>query len=413
VKKIKASILQLTLGIAFVIAALCGSILLLAYFNRLVFTDQNRSDILLTNCNSAVEYFLAKRLDLSFNKTYYIDLFEEGTDSVEITRKPWGLFELACVSASRGQKRVTKNALTTALTTQKGEASLYIPDRNAPLYLVGDTRIEGTVYVSEKKFTTGYIDGLGYKGSKLFEGEALKSDPEMPTLDTTLLYQLKQFLLPVGGSHYSLQPIELLRGGKYSFSPCSYFFSEQSIELNDSIQGGLVVQSAMKIRVTAGSFLEDVILIAPLIDIDREFVGVIQCFATKQITVGSDSKLYYPSSLALMGGESDSTILIRRNALVQGLILIPGGKNIQDKGRLRLEPGARFQGTAYVNGATDNQGTTMGNLITFTMQVSKDDVVHSNHVMNGLISGTMESVPRAGSFSWLANEKAVVAKWVH
>jgi hypothetical protein len=247
----------------------------------------------------------------------------------------------------------------------------------------------------------------------LFEGQAKKSLPSMPALDTNLVSKVKQILTAEGKRSYSLNQMESLKSGYYPFAPsASLFESRQAIELRDSIMGGVVILSLIKIRVTSSAKLEDVILIAPFIDIDKGFEGTLQCFATRQITVGSDSKLHYPSSLTLIGGENDSSIVVQRNAIVKGMILIPGYLGVQDKGILKIEKGAIFQGSAYVNGAAQVDGTSSGNLIAYSMQVARNSVVYSDHVMDASIVGSVFSGVLPGSLSWTSGKEMLIAKWI-
>jgi hypothetical protein len=413
--RVQAGVLQLTLGISVVIAVLCASIILLAYYTKITFLQQDISLKLRNNAISGINYVMAQRTSLPFNQFKSWDLFGEETDSVTILRKPWGIFEVAVAIARQGQHTAVKSAMITALPDAAGQAALYIPDNNAPVYLVGKTSITGTVYASSRKFSTGFIDGKGYERDKLIDGEVKKSESLIPKVDTVLLYEIKLMMQTQTGA-YNLKFSDRLPVGKrisFETPETEYYFSNQSIDLEDSLAGNIIIQSAIKIRVTASARLSDVILLAPDIDIDKGFEGNLQCFATRSITVGAESKMKYPTTLALIGGEQDSTIVIRRDAEVQGVVIIPGhDQTIGSRGVFKIEEKGVFHGMAYINGAADIQGSLWGHMTTRTTQVRIESTVYGNHILNGEINAEKRSEHMPASLLWANSKALIIAKWL-
>src|SRR5690606_37418307 len=71
------------------------------------------------------------------------------------------------------------------------------------------------------------------------------------------------------------------------FDPVQVIYSLDNISLSEvSLTGHILVQSKTKITVDASAMLKDVILIAPIIAIKDESKGILQAFATKEITIG-------------------------------------------------------------------------------------------------------------------------------
>ncbi|TEB40500.1 hypothetical protein D0809_30295, partial [Flavobacterium circumlabens] len=79
------------------------------------------------------------------------------------------------------------------------------------------------------------------------------------------------------------------------------------------------------------SQLKDVILIAPVIEIEDETIGTFQAIASKRITVGKTCKLSYPSALVLFQDNKnnpdevstnpmDNKIFIDTKSVVKGSI---------------------------------------------------------------------------------------------
>jgi len=410
-----AGILQLTLAISLIISILCAAIIGLAYYTRLAFLDKQIALQLDHLTESGIQYTLALRQSVSLNEIRTIDLFNEGTDSVTVSRKPWGIFELLTSEARQGQHHATKAALLAATPDTVGKAALYMPDNNAPVYLAGDTHIEGTVYASARKFSTGYVDGKGYNRPRFVDGEVRKSEPLMPLLDTTLLHAIRSFFKgsPEGYAIDQLPDLPSNRAFPFTGRATPYYFSNQSIDLTDSLAGNLIIQSAIKIRVTAEARLRDIILIAPNIDIDKGFTGNIQCFAEHTLTVGPESHLKYPTALVLLGGERDSTIVIQHDARVQGVIVIPGhDRTLASRGVFKIGKKALFHGSAYINGASDIQGSLWGQLVTRTTQVRIGETVYGNHLLDATISAVKRSPYMPASPLWNHTKTPVIAQWI-
>lgn len=413
--RVKAGVLQLTVGISLIISMLCASMIVLAYYTKLSFLQQSIGFRLRGNAVSGIQYIMAHRQSLPFNEVTSRDLFGNETDSVDMIRKPWGFFEIAVATAHQGRHTTVKSAMLASPVDSLGASALYLPDNNAPVYLVGKTSITGTVHASARKFSTGYIDGKGYEGKVLVHGTVKKSQASLPEIDTTLLQALRPLMQGQQGAYRFLfsDRLPVNRDRSFNNAETLYYSSDQSIDLSDSISGNVIIRSAMKIRVTAEATLSDVILIAPDIDVDKEFTGNLQCIATRSITIGAGSRLKYPSALALLGGEADSTIVICKEASVEGLIIIPGiDRSLGSKGVFRIEEKASFHGMAYINGATDVQGSLWGHLTTRSTQAKVNTTVHGNHILNGEINAVKRSPYMPASLLWGHTRELVIARWI-
>lgn len=387
---------------------------MLAYYTKLHFLDHEIGLKLRTNALSGINYLMVLDRNVSpFNEAQQIDLFGDGTDSVTLTRKPWGIFELAVSNATQGKRKFSRAAMLAYKMNEQGESALYIPDNNAPVYLAGNTLLKGTVYASSRKFSSGYVDGKEYKRDRFVYGDIKKSETAIPDLDTVLLREIKDVLELRKNSYALVSADRLPANVSFSESGTQYYRTNQSIDLEDSIRGNLIIQSAIKIRVTAHARLSDIILIAPDIDIDKGFEGNIQCFAERSITVGAESFLRYPSALVLIGGEKDSTIVIGRDATVQGYVVIQGyDKTIGSRGTFKVEDKGVLQGMAYINGSSDIQGALRGHLTTRSTQAKLQSAVYGNHIFNGEINALKRSAFLPASGLWGNSKEMVVAKWL-
>jgi hypothetical protein len=388
--------------------------ILLVYYSRLVYLTQSIDERLRNNAMSGIQYGMSERERLSFGTMRTVDLFGDETDTTEVVRRPWGIFELISVTARHYGHSNTRSALITALADEYGKASVYAPENNAPIYLVGTAAIFGEAYLPERKLSTGYINGKEYKGGKLIRGPIHVSKPEILKLDTLLLDAIES-LEKREESNYRLKLLdELLPNDVRSFQPqeANYFYDNGRVSISYSLVGNLIIHSGEKISIQSEAKLSDIILIAPEIDIEKGFEGSIQCFATRSITVGADCKLKYPSALVLLNG-TDSLIVIRKNALVEGYVVIPGtDQSLAGRSTFRLEKGATLHGMAYVNAAADIQGDLWGHMMAKIFMASSGTGRYSNHILDGNLNSEKRSPYFPGTLLWAHTKELTVAKWL-
>jgi hypothetical protein len=413
--KVKAGVLQLALGIGVIISVICSSMILLVFYGNLFLLEQTIETTVLENSLSGIQFGIAARSSLTFNEKIKTDLFADGTDSIEVCRKPWGIFELVTSKAWRGKHEATRSALITAQPDTLGRSVIYTPDNNTPIYLAGSASIVGTAYLSERKLSPGFVNGKSYSGETLIQGDVLKSQSSLLTLDTGLINQVKNLLMGNSGSYRrnSLSLLPVRQDLSFNDELVNYYATNQSIDLSDSLRGNLIIHSAIKVRVTAEAVLSDIILIAPDIDIDNGFKGSLQCFATRSITVGKDCRLNYPSALVLLGGGADSVIVIKSDAVVVGQAIVEGyGQNLGGKGKLKIEKGGLLHGMAYVNARAEILGSLWGHITakSFIVQLGSSD--YANHILDAEINYTKRSPYLPGSLLWANSKQISIAKWM-
>jgi hypothetical protein len=409
-----SGVLQLTLGISLVIAMLSASVILVVYYSKLSFLQQALGSTLRSHADSGIQYVMAAGEALPYQETRTLDLFGDGVDSAQVSRRPWGVFELATAYAWRGRNHQFKAALIAPMPGDIGSAALYVPNNHAPLYLVGKAAIHGTVYASDRKFTSGYIDGRDFEGERFVYGEVKTSQSTLPPLDSTLLLALRPVFYGQQGG-YRLAAQERFPRGAFDFQQpgTAFYSSNQSIDMEDTLAGQVIIHSAMRIRITARAVLSDVIVMAPEIDIEKGFRGAVQCFATRSISVGEECVLQYPSALVLMGQEQDSLIAIGSKARVNGVVVIRGiDQTVSSRATFALGRDAVFQGMAYVNAAADIQGTLRGHIMAHTFQAKLKSAVYGGHMLDGVIDADHKPPGLPATDLWGGKKEKTIAKWL-
>ncbi|MBL7840273.1 MAG: hypothetical protein JNJ75_09055 [Cyclobacteriaceae bacterium] len=411
----RAGVLQLTLGIAVIIAVLCSAIILLAYYSRIGILNSQIRNSLRDNAESGIQYLMGSRETFPLNQEITIDLFNEEIDSVTIRRLPWGLFEVYSATATRGSKHYTKTAIITAAFSDDIRTTLCLPENHATVYLAGTASVSGIISMSERQFSAGNAGGRTFEGKKMPAGNFRISDNRMPELDTAFVFQVRQWLTEdtENGQLFRLAALPESSIFQFSGNRINFFSQSAPLELRDSLQGNLIIKSSTSIKVFKEAYLSDVVVIAPVIEIERGFHGRAQFFASKLIQIGEETELHYPSVLALIGQSTDSLIQIGKNSHVEGIVLIPGyNRNIESEGLFKLENGSVFQGVAYVNASSDIQGSFWGHLTTKRVQARVGDAVYYNHILDADLSFEKKSPDMPASLLWGNGPANVVARWV-
>lgn len=414
--RVRGGVLQLTLGISLIIAVLCGAIILLVYYARLQQLQYTTRETMMDNCQSGIAYLLANRNSFSFFSPSVIDLYGHEQDSVVLERRPWGVMELVTARASRGTRHQwMRTALVSGTADGQRGVAIHVPDNMAAIALAGHARIVGDAWLPEKGLTTGYIAGQHFLGKKLLEGERHKSGAQMPGFNSDLMDRI----LPVMArdqDSYQIQftPYDQLpkRGAFGQTTYCGW--SEGTLNLMDTLRGNLMVYSSRKVMVEASAYLEDVIIMAPDIEVSEGFTGSVQLLATRQIVVRKKAQLLYPSALVLLKSNQDSLIVVESEASVAGQVTIAGGPQGEDSGAsFQLRPDARLHGFAYINGAADIQGTIWGHLTARRLQVMQgSSTPYINAILDGVIDGTRLSPHMPGSLLWGRNHQLKIVKWL-
>ncbi len=322
-------------------------------------------------------------------------------------------------------KKVVKIAFTGSVIDQK-TPNLYLADKNSPLVVVGNTRIEGNSYLPEQGIKAGNISGNYYHGTRLFYGRTIKSKKRIPELHPEWIEYLESMC---AGAHLTEKNIiPLSKEIKNSFhNSTNIIYNTEKIVLGDEIiSGNIIVQSASKIIINSTSQLTDVILIAPIIEVQNDVKGTIQLIATKKIKIGKRCHLSYPSSIILFDNNSSQSSLhtnttqnqipdfnINSNTIIEGAVVyLKKTKEIQNriKTNIKVENNVQIIGEFYCQGNTDFQGTVKGALYVNQFIANQSGSIYLNHLYNGKVLKNPVSDYAGLSFE---NSKKNVAKWMY
>ncbi len=383
--RLNAQALFYALVVSVIIALICGLFISVAYFFRLQQIDQFDNARLLRNVNSGVALVCSSKEELIEHKK--LDLYGNEEDWIEINKSKWGLFSLGHVLAINkttvSNDTLSKSFLIGGRDGAYSNIALYLTDRKKPLVLVGKTFIKGNAYLPEAGIKSGFIGGVGYKGTKLVRGKQFKSTPEFPFDVQKNIKALIELL------NFEEQNTSLESQMKQSFEAETLVVSDQELYLdNVTLKGNILLKAKSEIYVSANSVLEDVILYAPKITIEDGFQGSIQAYATGELNVGFDCKLAYPSILGLFIVENspeETAFNISEKTDIQGAVLVHQLKYRKKTTVLNIEKHVKISGQVIANAKVELKGSIYGSIVASRFLLNSSSSIYSNYLMDATI----------------------------
>lgn len=404
--KIKASALQMVLVVSVIIVILLFAFISLIYFQkRVALKHSNYTESVYAN-HQVFDYL--KAADIPFGKTDSIALFLDKS-TASIIKKQWGVFELLIVETKKNKEAFKQVALLGGNNPTR--KSLYLKNNNQQLILVGNTHIKGNVALPNLGVNSGNIGGVSYNKEKFIYGDRVQSEREIPAIINKK--NISSFL-----SSYSKDSVVFFDVKEELFLRSSFTEKTQVHQRNGAIDivnstliGNFIIESDTLIRVSATSVLQDVILIAPRVEISNGFKGSVQVFATKNIIIEKNSQLEYPSSLVLFNNENNGGINLSKGSTVKGVIsYFSNSVKSNYNAQILLGTKSVVSGEVYCQGNLELKGEVIGSVYTNSFIVHQSGGTYINHIFNGSIDS--EKLPNQYAGLSFSNSSKSVAKWL-
>ncbi len=417
-KKLRAGALYYAVFISFIIALILGSLLLYLYFHNKYLNAEILQNRLIDNVDSGISIALASPQDIPYNSAQTIDLFEEGSSTVTLTRKHWGALDIIRVSSQIKKFEKEKIALLGEYIFNTENQSLYLSDQKKYLSISGNTRIVGDSKLPRLGIKQAYIEGEGYTGEKLVYGRTGVSKKQLPSLNKRIITENQKYFSEFDNFSDSIVfseqilSTDTIRNSFYQKTLVIYF--QKAIEIDyQKLSGNVIVISDEMIHIGSNTDLKDVILYAPSIVIKSGFTGNGQFFAQQNIEVGSDCRLTYPSFIGLLGSESEGKkeLHIGRGTEVNGGVLVLGRSD--ENTRLTLNNDSRIFGQVYCKGSMVHKGNITGSLYCRKFVLQTKSTLYENHLLNATIDFTSLSESYAGFDLLHGSDEKRVIKWLN
>lgn len=419
-KKLKAGALQYVLAISIIIALVLFAFISLVYLQQKLQTKNSFFKEAVLNVQFGFNSIASTTL--SYNEVKELQVSDNVQEKTSLLKKHWGVFDLATVSSTVKNEHFSKTAIL-GNHNLKREA-LYLQETYARLILVGNSKIVGNVSLPKQGISTGNIAGTSFNGDKLFYGNRKTSTKTLPEIANNSY--LKN-LLRLNFLNDNTSFFELNDGLKkqQSFTEATLVNTNNGhlYLSNISLKGNIILHSSTKIIVRASAVLEDVILIAPEVEIKSNVKGNFQVFSSKKILVEKNCQLAYPSALVLLNKQQQSSntnnkdkilIQIDSNSSVKGIVLFKQESlknNINFTPQIRIAKGSTVTGDVYCNKNLELLGSVFGSVYTSKFITLQFGSTYTNHIYNGVINSAKLQKQYCGlSFK---NPKLKVAKWVY
>ncbi|MDQ0638324.1 cytoskeletal protein CcmA (bactofilin family) [Pedobacter sp. W3I1] len=316
---LKAGALYFSIFVAFLIAVICASLIMLATHYRGSYLKEMRMARLSRNMESGIAYVLAENENTS-GSIEGLDLFGDQTDSVLIAKKKWGIFTLATVK-SFVLSDTLKRSFMIGLETTNDALAVYLSDEDRPLSVSGDTRITGDVEVPKAGMRKSYVESRPYSGDQLVYGKIQDSKRMLGGLEKKWITEIEEKL------DFDPSALSTLNASDEQvsfFATAKEFDVSRLTKINNNLSGQITLYSDTTVRISADAKLDNTIIYAKSIVIADGFKGNCQLFARDSIIVGNDVALSYPSVLALISKEKtvdQAKITLGSNVVFEGTIL--------------------------------------------------------------------------------------------
>ena len=345
---LKAGALYFSIIVAFIIAVICASLIMLAAHYRGSYLKEVRMARLSRNMDSGIAYVLAASADSAQN-SLALDLFGDETDSVLIEQKHWGIFTLATVK-SFVLTDTLKQAFLIGQETANDAVALYLNDEDRPLSVSGDTRITGNAEVPKAGMRKSYVDNRPYSGDQLVYGKISDSKRTLNGLEGKWIKEIETEL------DFDPAKLPTLNGGdeQVSFFDDAKKFNVSALsQLSTQLSGQVILYSDTTVKIAATAQLDNTIIYAKSIVVADGFKGNCQLFARDSITLGNAVTLSYPSVLGLVSKEKmvdQAKITLGKNNHFEGIIFSYEPKRSALQTLVSLGEQTTVQGEVYATG---------------------------------------------------------------
>lgn len=300
----------------------------------------------------------------------YSDFLENEVPNymVKVTMRKWGLYFISNIEASYKTIKQSKFFLfADDVRSLNKIPSLYLSAKKTYLSLSGNTYLGTNCYLPEYGVRSASFGGKSYSRNSYVFGETYNAHNELPVLNIEAK-EITSQLNTTNSYRDSIVDFDLLDKKGYI---CNSFknktlvcYSASSIRIdNFTLKGNIKIISAKSILIKNNAILEDVIISAPIIEIEKGFSGNAQFFATNILECGENCHFKIPTVFLLNNNSDKDQILIGSKTRLFGEIIVLN--NMQNrKAALRIEPECELVGQIYCNGYVAFEGTLFGTLYT-------------------------------------------------
>lgn len=414
---LKAGALYYAIFIAFVIALACVVMMMNSQLHQFIVTQYAQSAKLERNIQSAFVLLNEDPSLVNMNATKDIQLYDNNEDFVTIEKRRWGVFNRVKISALWKNREQSKIGLIGNDLSKSNHVALYLADKERYLSVSGRSLLKGNCFLPSLGIRRAYIEGKSFMGVNLVEGKMEKSDKNLPELDMKPIEEEVAYIVQNYGTLDSAVHAGVMAGTeeiKHSFYQKTLnFFSPDWIYLNNlRLMGNIRIISAKGIIVNSSNILNNIIMVAPKVEIKDGFSGSIQVFATDTLIVGRKCSFLSPSALVMLSTQGKPRMIIGEGARLKGDIVIARKEGDQVKPELQLFKGIKVEGQIYADGMVELRGAISGSLYCNGFVLRTPNATYENHLLDVVIDYSSLSTHYAGMVVFPMKLKTKTLQWL-
>lgn len=417
--KLQGGTLVYALAISLIIGMITASVLLNAHCNRMLLLLDVIREEAARNAHSGIQYLCARNDANTYEED--VDLFARQKDSVLVSSRPWGVYDILTANAHTGRETFQRIALAGALRDSAQRYALWLGDMDRELKVCGHTELRGKCFLPKAGVERAYIEGKSYSGRQLVYGPVETSTRFIPEYNReryALMEQLLNEPFHEGDSLLNWSELQQEDSVPCTFAgPRCLVKENAAIEIsNVVIEGQIIIQSSVSIKVTRSAVLHNVILVAPEITIDEKTTGQFQVIARDSILVGKEVTLTFPSSLCLCSEKTmlkHTGIIISEGCTISGDVLaIAADNDILRRTQITVNKDCRIAGAVYTNGALDLKGTVAGSVTCQKLVLTTNSATYENTLLDAVIDITQLPAAVPGGIGMGNSKRKEVIQWL-
>lgn len=355
-KRIKAFSLPTVMVVSVLISLLVLFAMSLANLENQAYHVYHARKQNILDLHSAVErYCVDSVMFYGREDTVSVRLFETSSSPVILAKKDWGLFEV--VTARSEYLPFSYTVLCGKSRETELDAALWICDKHRPLSLSGDTRIDGPVYIPQSGINYTEFSGRSFAGNPVEYSNMGISSATLPAIDSSSLSSILRYRDCMSRAWYFMNsPHEYV-----SHSDSTVFVYGKNSDHVYQL-GGNQVLFGDRLTISAGSWLDGILIVARTITLEDGFRGSGQFICTDSLLIGNHVHLSAPSGVFASGHEHPYISIGRQSQIDGYVVVLNEGKEDKDLRYpcLLQQKNSQISGLVYVDGAAILEGKIYG-----------------------------------------------------
>jgi hypothetical protein len=385
--KLKAGALLYAIFISFILCILTWTIILISQYSRMLSQQIVKESDLKDDLKSALNICMVHP-DYFLKDSITIELY--GNRNIQAKFKPWGMYSIVSLNTPTGNLKTTETFLVGDKIDKSDSTALYYTDSDHQLKVCGNTILKGDVYTPNGTIDRGYIEGKGFSGTSLVEGQVKMADLVLPQFDELKMKQIDLLFLGLASDENRHDAWQYIKEHNHTVTNS---FNEKTLVLysngtltidETTLIGNVVIVAKDEIIVDSSVYLSDVILCAKDITLKTGFKGNIQAFATRSIAIGPGCKLAYPTVLMSIAKSDSSQVIVGKESTIAGDLILYGNEE-HKKTKIILSGQSLLYGTLYTNIAVELDGWVLGSVYCNKIQLSTTSAEYTGYLFDGQI----------------------------